>query len=266
MRLPAPIVMIGTVLLFFVFQAVGDDRGASLRESLGIEQPHETGQYVRHERFLEGMDFANLEYFEYVVYVVPQRSHTYDYFLSNLQLLTEPIPRVLWKDKPVGAPIQTVNFLQYGTPLGFTLSLPGVGWYELGWLGVAIWCALWGWLTGRVYEWFVQGEQSTLRVAIYIVSLSSLVIVYRDGTLLTLARGQLFYMLPLLVLYGARRAMKLPSLQAIRNWMQSPRFKDLYAQRLARNRFRPQMVMRARAMPTRAAGRGGDHVDGLAET
>lgn len=215
-RFPNPLILFAVLPVLLVFQAVGDDRGASIRNSIGLESPGSPATtYVRDERFLEGMDFANLEFFEFVVYVVPQRSGTYDYFLSNLQLFTEPVPRVLWPGKPVGAPIQPINFLKYGYPLGFTLSMPGVGWYELGWLGVVLWCSFWGFLTGKAYSAFVRGRQSTVVVAAYMMGLASLVIVFRDGTLITLARGSIFYFTPILVLIYLKRLMKLPNLEMI---------------------------------------------------
>lgn len=203
------------VPLLLVFTAVGDDRGRSIREQLGIQNERIEGSNRDGERFLEGMDFANMEYFEYLVYVVPQRSQTYDYFLSNLQLFTEGIPRALWRDKPIGQPIKLIDLFQYGRPAGFSMSMPGVGWYELGWLGVFLWAGFWGWVTGRFYEWFVTSDQSTLKVATYIVSLASLIIVFRDGTILTLARGQIFYLFPILVIFLLSRAARVPGIARI---------------------------------------------------
>lgn len=222
-RFPSSAILFALVPALIVFQAIGDDRGASIRTTIGLDQGAPQVAYVRDERFLEGMDFANLEFFEFIVYVVPQRSGTYDYFLSNLQLFTEPIPRVLWPGKPVGAPIQPINFLNYGYPVGFTLSMPGVGWFELGWLGVVIWCAFWGFLTGKVYNAFVRGRQSTVMVAAYMMGLASLLIVFRDGTLITLARGSIFYFAPILVIIFLRRIMKLPDLNVIRDALERRR-------------------------------------------
>lgn len=217
-KLPGFKAAVAVAAMAMAFSAVGSDRGYALREALGFENQGVL-KASREARFLEGMDFANKEYFEYVVHVVPKRSGTYDYFLSNLQILTEPIPRILWASKPIGAPIQLFKWFDYGTPFGFTMSLPGVGWFELGWLGVVIWCGLWGWGTGRFYEWFVNSPQSALQVSTYLVSLATLIVAYRDGTFLTIARGQLFYMFPLIVMLVSRKAWGLPKLGAIQREM-----------------------------------------------
>lgn len=235
---PVRFAVLGALMLVF-FTFVGDDRGYRLRQTLGFVDAEVTYAYVREERFLEGMDFANKEYFEYIVHVVPERSGTYDYFLLNLQLFTEPVPRVLWPDKPVGAPIKPVNIWAYGTPRGFTWSMPGTGWLQLGWIGVIIWCGLWGWACGRFYEWFVKSDQSALKVATYVVSLTSLLIVFRDGTVVTLARGHIFYMFPLIVLWAARNSMRLPTLRQIQRHFMERWARDQRAKR-AQQRQLPQ--------------------------
>lgn len=198
------------------FTLVGADRGASVREALGFGSSGNIQRSQAHEKFLEGMDFGNLEFFEYIVYAVPQRSGTYDYFLDNLQLLTEPIPRVLWKDKPVGPPIQRVHLMKYGAPFGMTRSLPGEGWYAWGWLGVAIWCGLWGWALGWIYRKFADGPQNTLHTAAYMVFLPILIVAYRDGSLVTIFRLGIFYFAPILIWYALSRSQKIPSAQALR--------------------------------------------------
>lgn len=221
-KLPGVRLMIGLALLGGVFSAIGADRGYALRQALGLNTAAEThtADTGPKERFLEGMDFASKEYFEFVVNVVPARSGTYDYFLSNLQLLTEPIPRFLWSGKPVGPPVSLFDWWDYGNPIGISVTLPGAGWFELGWLGVVIWCGLWGWVLGRLYQKFVTGSQSTLSVAVYLVSLAMMVLAYRDGALLTVAKSSLWYMGPILVVWLARRyVFAIPSLGKIQQTM-----------------------------------------------
>jgi oligosaccharide repeat unit polymerase len=199
------------------FTYIGQDRGYALRQFLGFGNFSENMESDGTEKnFIAGMDFANMEYLEYMVYVVPQRSGTYDYFLANLQLLTEPVPRALWPGKPVGAPIKTINLLDYGNPMGITASLPGVGWFELGWLGVVIWCGLWGWGLGAFYRWFAAGPQDAISVSLYLVSLPILIIAFRDGALLTVVRTGVFYVIPVLVMMLARRILRIPTFAHVR--------------------------------------------------
>ena len=145
------------------------------------------------------MDFGNLEYFEFLVYAVPQRSGSYEYFANNLMLFTEPVPRVLWPGKPVGSPVKFFELFDYGYPIGMTRSLPGEGWTQLGWLGIVIWCGLWGLAFGKLYDRFVTTGQSTFWVMAYMTFIAMLVVVYRDGTIITVMRQGLFYFFPIIL-------------------------------------------------------------------
>lgn len=210
-KLPAAKAMIAAGVVFVAFTLVGIDRGAAVREEIGISSV-ETVDYARSdEKPLEGMHFANQEFFEYLVYVVPQRSGTYDMFLNNLQLFTEPIPRRLWPNKPIGAPIKRVMLFDYGYPIGMTFSLPGMGWYQLGYIGVIVWCGLWGLALGLLYRKFATGPQNRLFVAAYVIILSILIIAFRDGSMLTIVRNTAFYLLPIGVLAIVRRAARVPT-------------------------------------------------------
>jgi len=212
LRMPSLRVVLGAILLVVSFNAIGSDRGAALRQLAGVEQTDEFEKSRDEEEFfLNGMDFANMEFFEFLVYVVPQRSGTYNYFTDNLQVLTEPIPRKWWPEKPIGEPIHLMDMYLYGHPIGMTRSLPGEGWYALGWVGVVIWCALWGSLLGRAYNKFVTGPQTTWRVAMYLVFLPTLIVVFRDGTLLQLVRSTGVYFTPIAVWALLARQLHLPS-------------------------------------------------------
>ena len=189
--------------LVAVFAVLGQERGAVRTFIEGgeiIEVEQKTG-------FMESMDWANMEFFEYLVETVPRKTGTYGYFVDNLQAFTEPVPRVLWKDKPIGAPIKMYNLFDYGNPIGMTYSLPGYGWMQLGYAGVVLWCALWGYCLGAIYSWFVRGRQSNFHVAAYFAFLPIFIIAYRDGGLVTILRTGVFYLTPVLVWLWATKAM-----------------------------------------------------------
>ncbi len=216
-RYPKLQVLLAIVAIATLFNFVGADRGAAIRQAVGLEDKETVfTENDRDEKFLETMDLANLEFFEYVVWVVPQRSGTYDYFLNNLQLFTEPIPRVLWKSKPAGAPIQPVRLWDYGSPIGMTYSLPGLGWMSMGWLGVIIWCGLWGHILGALYRRYWQGDQSTIKTAAYMIFVATLVLAYRDGSSVSLAKQSGAYLAPVLVWYVIGRYLGLPRLSEMR--------------------------------------------------
>lgn len=200
-RVPRLSIILVAVLTAVLFRTVGDDRGASIRQSVGYEAKETvfTGKRGKQDRFLEAMDFANMEFFEYLVYVIPQRSGTYDYFLDNLQVFTEPVPRVLWSGKPVGEPLRRVFLFKYGFPIGMTRSLPGEGWYAAGWTGVVLWCGFWGWALGIIYRKFADGPQTTFQTISFLIFTPMLILFYRDGQLLSLVKQLGIYMMPVLV-------------------------------------------------------------------
>jgi oligosaccharide repeat unit polymerase len=209
------LLLVGAVALF---NTIGSDRGDSMRRWVVNDTSaavYEQADLKMHP--LEGMDFGNLEYFEYLVYAIPQRTHTYGYFIDLLQVFTEPVPRVLWANKPVGAPFNEIFLFKYGRPMGMTRSLPGQGWYSFGWLGVIIWCGIWGYALGALYRRFVQGPQNTLQTAAYMMFLPILLIGYRDGTLVTLARQSLFFLGPIVLWYFVARYLGIPSAQEMRS-------------------------------------------------
>ena len=216
-RVPSFRISLLLVATVMVFSFVGNDRGRAIRNIIGKEETVNRYELASaRAKFLEGMDFANLEYFEYLVYAVPQRSNTYGYFLDTLQIFTEPIPRAIWKDKPIGAPFNRIFLMKYGRNFGMTRSLPGQGWYSLGWLGVGIWCGLWGYVLGWIYRRFVEGPQSAFKTTAYMIFAATLIVDFRDGELVTLFRQCLFYLGPIVLWYYLARYLGVPSASTMR--------------------------------------------------
>jgi oligosaccharide repeat unit polymerase len=198
-------------LALLLFRIVGDYRRVGFGALFGGET---NGQRLNDYRLLESMDWGNLEFYEYLVHVVPKRTGTYDYFASLLQLFTEPIPRVLWSGKPVGAPVKLFNLLDYGSPMGITFSLPGSGWLELGWVGIVIMCVAFAWLYGKSYDKFMGGKQTPFALFLYCAFMMSAIVAFRDGLLITIARQSLFFLAPVFVMqaiamgYGVGKAKR----------------------------------------------------------
>ncbi|MGB7655055.1 MAG: O-antigen polymerase [Novosphingobium sp.] len=214
-KLPTLNVALGLLAAGALFAAVGQDRGYALRSALGADSDSRLN-FESTEPFLGGMDYSNMEYLEYVVYVVPQRSHTYTYFTELLQLFTEPVPRVLWPGKPIGPPIKMFSMFDYGFPIGATWSLPGVGWMGLGWPGVIMLCGLWGYLLGWIYRKFVESDQSAFKVAAYMCFMPIMVVAYRDGLILTVLRQAIFFMFPIVVWMAFARLFRVPMARDLR--------------------------------------------------
>jgi oligosaccharide repeat unit polymerase len=142
----------GVLLVVLVaFIAVGQNRGTLVRFLT-------TGELtlnfdLSQSSFGDHLDFANFDFLTFVLAKVPDVSKTYSYFTQYLGALTQPIPRVLWPDKPVRSPIVLVTLESYGHFTGLTTSLVGDGWISLGYAGVVMTTgfagALYGWLFKR---------------------------------------------------------------------------------------------------------------------
>ena len=210
---PSARVLAVSLAVLGLFYLVGQDRGQSVKAFVN------QGEVIRVEKkwdFMESMDWANLEFFEYVAHIVPERTGTYGYFVDNLQIFTEPIPRKFWKDKPVGAPIKMFSLFAYGNPVGMTYSLPGYGWAQAGYFGVILWCGLWGLALGAVYARFARSRQGNFAVAAYFAFLPIFVIAFRDGQLITILRTGVFYLAPVAAWWLAARALGIPDPNALR--------------------------------------------------
>lgn len=199
----------------FAFSFMVVDRGKAVRE-LFITDMSIEAKPIYESKPLETMDFANQEFFEFLVYAVPQRTGTYDYFLSNLQIFTEPVPRIWWKKKPVGPPIQLFKLFDYGSPHGMTQSLPGAGWAAFGYLGIVIQCSLFAAGYGWLYRFLMTRRQSNLYLLIYCLSVAATIVTYRDGILLTVLRQMPFYIGPIILIWLIMKVLGMPSSPAIR--------------------------------------------------
>ena len=210
-----PRAVLAAVPLVGLFTIIGADRGAGLRAVLTGQQVTTAENYFD-SRPLEPMDYANMEFFEFLVHIVPAKTGTYDYFLSNLQVLTEPVPRVLWPGKPLGAPITRFYIYDYAPAIGMTWSIAGVGWLEAGWLGIVAWTALFAWFYGALYRWFVRSDQNRYKTAVYMLALAITLQTFRDGLLLTILKTSFFPMVPILV-WRALRFLDAPAAVARRD-------------------------------------------------
>ncbi len=146
-------------------------------------------------------DFANFDYLTFVLAIVPERTETYTYGKQYLQLFTEPIPRILWKGKPVGAPVRTFDIQQFGNFTGLTFSLPGDGWINGGWAGLIITMGLAGGLVGRFHRWFWRHVNNPMVAVFYVTALAMAVQWFRDGGM-GIVKFMFWIWLPLLVWLG----------------------------------------------------------------
>jgi hypothetical protein len=200
--------VVAMVPIFLLFNIIGHNRD--------VFKMYLAGEDVHVAQFGAGMtpedkikaqfdtqDFANFDYLTYVVYAVPGRTETYSFGAQYLQLFTEPIPRILWKGKPVGAPVKTINPFAYGNFTGLTVSLPGDGWISGGWIGVVITLSIVGFLLGCAHRWFWRNMENSTGCILYLVSLAMVPQWYRDGGI-SIAKFLLFNVTPIVVWIGMK--------------------------------------------------------------
>ena len=170
--------MMGIVLLVFVVLGQNRDAIANLILKGDIDFDFD----LQKSSLGDHLDFANFEFLNYVIGKVPDVSGTYSYFTQYLGLFTQPIPRMLWPDKPVGSPIVLVNLDAYGRFVGLSTSLVGDGWISLGYLGAMITTGAVGAFYGWLYRRFCRSSISIYFFCAYFWMLALLLQWARDGS------------------------------------------------------------------------------------
>lgn len=175
--------------LLVLFGVLGSNR-VLVKQLLGTLSPVEQSVRVESEErtrtwsdrsYLDGEDFANFEYLTFIVYYVPQASHTYTYFTQYLNLLVQPIPRMIWKGKPERDLIPMINLNSFGRFDVLTKSIVGDGWMSLGYFGVVITLAAVSFILSAAYNRFSMGPSSVFYTIMYCVLLGFSVQWFRDG-------------------------------------------------------------------------------------
>lgn len=145
---------------------------------------------------LDTLDFANYDFLTYIVTYVPRRTQSYTYGTQYLQLFTEPIPRKLWKDKPVGAPVKFFDLNDYGNFIGLTPSLVGDGWMSGGWLGAMLTMGIAGSSLGLAYRWFTRNQEQVHKACAFLIINAMIVQLFRDGGI-SIFKFLIFALMPL---------------------------------------------------------------------
>lgn len=208
-RWPSTLLLVSAIPVYITFQTIGQERDAFRSWLTGKETP--VINLLAQQSWIERQDnpdFANFEFLTYLVDIVPDRTDTYGYFSDFLQLFTEPIPRVLWPDKPIGSPVQLLSVNDYGNFVGWTYSLVGMGWISLGWIGVAIIMSIVGYILAVVHRWYWRGAATNIRVLTYCLFLPLSIQWFRDGDI-SIAKFVLFVLSPIFIWRGLIRLLSL---------------------------------------------------------
>jgi hypothetical protein len=195
--------VVAAVPILIVFNLLGQNRDTvkqffSGQRIVTVETNPGMSREEKLKKHLDTQDFANFDYLAYVVSVIPERTQEYTYGLEYLQLFTEPIPRILWKGKPVGAPVRTINIGAYGNFTGLTVSLCGIGWMDGGWIGLFITMWIVGGALGAAHRWFWNHTENRLGAMFYLTALAMVPQWYRDGGI-SIFKFLLFTLFPIVL-------------------------------------------------------------------
>jgi oligosaccharide repeat unit polymerase len=182
------------------------DRQATLAQTL-IDATVDPGSGVA--QFFGGADTAMVDALaielQFVPGIIP-----YQFGGTYLEEVARPFPRSLWLGKPVAADTQLMRAIwpEYDRVyVGFSFSLFGEPYLNLGFGGVLIFGLVFGVLCKTLYAWFLRDPRNPAVIAIYALSWPFVFVYARGGVGVDYHR-QLIYTLPVLlaiVLAGIRR-------------------------------------------------------------
>lgn len=108
------------------------------------------------ERLVAGEDANMLDGFAIVRFVYPELMD-FTLGMEHLEVLTRPIPRELWPDKPVGGYVNKLGLRdQSQGMLGISQSIYGSFYGEGGVIGIAVFAVLYGLGLAAVTEWMAK--------------------------------------------------------------------------------------------------------------
>jgi oligosaccharide repeat unit polymerase len=171
---------------------------ATLDPGLGVAQ------------FFGGGDTAMVDALAVELQFVPG-TIPYQFGRTYLEELTRPFPRSFWSGKPVAADTQLMSAIwpDYNRAfVGFSFSLFGEPYLNLGFIGVLLFGLVFGALCKALYAWFLRDRLNPAVITIFALSWP-LVFVYARGGIGADYHRQLIYIVPVLlaiVLAGIRRA------------------------------------------------------------
>ncbi len=136
-----------------------------------------------YERMEESDDVNFIDGFMMMYQVYP-RYLDYTYGFDHLNIFLRPIPRVLWPDKPLAGWFQ--NYQQkYGlekTTIGFSPTLYGVFYAEMGTEGIIVFSILWAYGLVWLYR-YINQFSSDLSWLLTGVMLTAMIPIFRSGDL-----------------------------------------------------------------------------------
>jgi hypothetical protein len=169
----------GIFLVLIIFSAAGVLRYNKF-EAISFKELYDKSL----DRIKIADDINFIDGFIMVHQVYPKHlNHTYG--LDHLGIFFRPIPRSIWPDKPLAGWVQNY-YAKHGKEgvwaAGFSPTLYGVFYSEMGITGIVFFSVLWAFILGYIYK-LTQLYNSDLKVFLVGILLASLIPILRSGDL-----------------------------------------------------------------------------------
>ncbi|WP_027581521.1 hypothetical protein [Bradyrhizobium sp. Ai1a-2] len=184
-------------ILISAFVALGQNRAAVRDAIFGANSPTKVSEWKRESPF-DTLDISTFEVQTAVVDTVPRLTNSYTYFTEHLRILTEPIPRALWSDKPFGDPIKMFEINRFVNLISLSTGWYGQGWLSYGILGLLSTCIIYAMLSSFALRILLKNGGPNAAFA-YAVLIPLHLQWMRDGVLVSVLKFALFLTVPAII-------------------------------------------------------------------
>jgi len=160
--------------------------------------------------FFTGADSAMIQGLAIELEYVPSRLN-YQWGATYVEALTRPIPRPLWRNKPVAAETQLMETIWPDLArihVGFAFSVFAEPYLNFGWPGVLVFAFLFGAAWRALYSWYLANSGNITVITTYALSWPFMVVYMRGGLGVDYHR-QVIYVFPIILAsYLAARGLR----------------------------------------------------------
>lgn len=133
--------------------------------------------------------------------------------------VTLPVPRMLWAEKPKSETLATIGRsfgVKGGEEAGQSIPIYGEWYVAWGWPGLIISSFAFGWISKRLWVWFLRRREDKLVILTYTVTLGYLYFVFSRGYTPLMVMNFIFGLAPFFLFYGwLRRRAFMARMQAV---------------------------------------------------
>ncbi|MGY3412384.1 hypothetical protein ACVWZV_008497 [Bradyrhizobium sp. GM5.1] len=184
--------------LVIAFIALGQNRAAIREMVFGSDNRPQVRDQWNRASPLDTLDMSTFEVQTALIDVVPRLTESFTYFTQHLRVITEPIPRALWSDKPYGNPFEFFDINRFVNLTSLSTGWYGEGWLSFGFLGVLATCIIYVSLSSLVLRRLITAGGPNAAFA-YTVLVPLHLQWMRDGVVVSIIKFALFLTLPAII-------------------------------------------------------------------